>query len=644
MDDGTATTSGDQAAQQIQAAMSQGPPAATTPAQSPASPAPAATPAATPAASPASPAPAQAQAAPTQQPSGGLAGMMGSVLDMLVNRDQSTLSRDGQGNMVSTPQKPLTRGEQIARIGLTALKGATTAAAAAPGPGHTARGVAAAVGQAVDDQQAAEHAKQENADHDFAVQQKAKMDNVNYQLLSRQLVASEFDLQQKQVKATQDTVNFSNTMMEREKNLGSYDLGTYKDEREIPNVMAKQPAFMQKLYKEQGIIAVPVYGQDGERQGVQLFERKQDTNAQLAPQGAIAHRFVPGSKPGEAPSMQTFTPTGASNGDIARYDLKAMTDQQSYEKAQGEIAHTAAQTRESNANAEAKPQETQAKVMEAGARATEARASATRSYAEANAINQKSEKDGNDAGGGANRELVDDIGSGHVTPERMSYLLTRNPGLVAAVAQKYPDWDSTKASAYPEVVKDFSSSKAGTAGGQLLAGGTAMRHLAELKAMNTPASHVWGTPSHTAYENKVETVADEVAKFYGNTTIPAIDGIKKTLLTTLPGNRDAAIATQAKSMGDRFDSLEQTWRNGSPSHGYRPNMPNVSEEAINARANLDPVYRQRIAAGQPAPQKAAAPAPATHVFSPSAWQRANPQGDVNAAIQAAKAQNFTVTQ
>ena len=188
------------------------------------------------------------------------------------------------------------------------------------------------------------------------------------------------------------------------------------------------------------------------------------------------------------------------------------------------------------------------------------------------------------------RSLVSSITSGHMPPDRLSYLLRGKDGqqLLEMVAHADPNFDSAKAASYGDTYKQFTSTRTGTAGGALNAGGTALNHLLELQALNTPGSHIPHTPAWTAYQNKVDTVSSELAKFYGDATIPAIASIKETLGSTLPGNRESAIRTQAKSMGDKIDSYEQQWQNAAPSKAYEAPMPNISPTAKSARAKLDP--------------------------------------------------------
>ncbi|MCU1305165.1 MAG: hypothetical protein JWQ87_5449 [Candidatus Sulfotelmatobacter sp.] len=190
------------------------------------------------------------------------------------------------------------------------------------------------------------------------------------------------------------------------------------------------------------------------------------------------------------------------------------------------------------------------------------------------------------------QSLVTEIGTGKMALDRMTYLLSRNPGLAIQVARAFPDFDSSKVQSYSKTYNDFTSGKASTA---LNAGGTALSHLHELSNLNTVSSHIPGSPDYARYKNKAVTLATELAKFYGDSTIPAIQKIEDSLTSQLPGTRQAAIETQAQSMGDKFDSFEQQWKNAAPSAAYQAPMPNVTLRALQARAALDPAFKGRFA-------------------------------------------------
>jgi len=280
---------------------------------------------------------------------------------------------------------------------------------------------------------------------------------------------------------------------------------------------------------------------------------------------------------------QTTAQTGTKIGDLYATALgyqKSHEDKIKDAITQDQHAHIQAETR--NANAEASLHETQAKQAKEGA-----------------------------GEGGSN--IVDEIGTGRMIPERIGYILSRPNGqaLMAQVAAKYPDIDMAKLQTYPEVAKQFASTKQGTAGGAINSGATALQHLVNLEKLNTPQSHIPHFNDWTAYQNQLDTVAPELAKFYGDTTIPAIEALKKTLGSTLPGNRDAAIRTQVQSMGKKLDAYEQQWKNAQPSPKWRktPTMPGMDEAAKNARASLDPEYKQRLV------QQHGATAPGQPIFA-----------------------------
>ena len=121
------------------------------------------------------------------------------------------------------------------------------------------------------------------------------------------------------------------------------------------------------------------------------------------------------------------------------------------------------------------------------------------------------------------------------------------------------------------------------------AGNTALLHLAELRKLNTDKSRIPGTTDYQKYQNKLDTISTELGRFYGNSTLEGIAGYRKTLGAIF--NRDAAITTQAQSMGDKLDSFENQWKNAAPSKAYQAPLPGISDAAKKARAELDPNYK-----------------------------------------------------
>ena len=189
---------------------------------------------------------------------------------------------------------------------------------------------------------------------------------------------------------------------------------------------------------------------------------------------------------------------------------------------------------------------------------------------------------------------VDMVGKGQAPLHNPGYIIARNPGFIQAVATLYPGTDLSKIDAYQDAYKDFVKGKVGTA---VNSGATALEHLNELKALNTGESMIPGTPAHTRYENKVGTVVSELMDFYRMAkTDTSEKAIKDTLDSATTWNRNAAILTQAQSMGDKLDNYKDQWDHAAPSAVYEAQYPAISDtaKARNARASLDPAYGVKI--------------------------------------------------
>lgn len=214
--------------------------------------------------------------------------------------------------------------------------------------------------------------------------------------------------------------------------------------------------------------------------------------------------------------------------------------------------------------------------------------------ANAAAIRSNQAAKGNDTGNDS--ALVDQIGLGKMPLERLDYLATRNPKLLDDVSAKYPDFDGSKIKSYVKTYQDFTSGKTSVA---LNSGATALKHLAELRGLNTDTSRIPGTSDYNAYQNKLNTVVGELIKFYGMPdTNQSVDAMKKGMGAMF--NRDSAIVEQAKSMGDKLASYQQTWENAAPSKSYQAPLPAIDNDAKTALASLDPDFISQHPAFAPA--------------------------------------------
>ncbi len=597
-DDSTAT------APDIQNEMQSAPPAGTPP--------PAAAPAAgTPPAVAAAPA-AQPAAPPTvvtPQKRGGLAGIIDEFRDAIAGPAPGRVHVDAQGNKYI--QHEDSTGNKWLRIAGTAIRGAAAGAAAGKGRGNL--GAAAAAGVQAGSQ-IADRRQQQTKDQNEEVKQ-AQLEKFNAIKQKHDLVVQQFDLAQRKLKGTEEDVGWSQKQIDRERALGSVDLGVHSDPAKFADEMKKQhPEFWKDAYSSDNpLVPIDELAADGTHLGTHMFLRTPGLGNQLVdPDKAFIKVLVPGKTAQDRPTLEDQKVTVPLT----------MNAQDTYNNAAQLKLHKwdtdKALADEREAKGAADKEKADAAMLKA--KSGKGKGAAAGGTAAANPAGLKGE-DYLKTLPPDQAALVRDIGTGRVAPERISYLLGRGQGkntqqIMAQVAAAYPDLDTSKLAAYPKTYQDFTSGKTATA---LNSGGTAMVHLHELQQLNTATSHIPHTSDWTAYQNKADTVASELAKFYGDATIPAIKSIKDTLTSTLPGNRDAAIRTQARSMGDKFDSYEQQWKNAAPSAAYQAKMPTVSQNAKSARAALDPEYGKRLRTEEP-PRPAGVPANAQWNPQTETWQ------------------------
>ena len=307
------------------------------------------------------------------------------------------------------------------------------------------------------------------------------------------------------------------------------------------------------------------YASDPQRWGAAIDEYSRSLGAGPAP--AVFADMMKRGKGQESALLMKFM--GVTNDDVTAYENKLLQE------------HTEATTKEPQPKA-LTPEEKEHVAAENKHLAAETTASLSVAAKNDAERNQLKVTDANRA------STVDAFGRGQVAPQNIAFLLRGKEGqaLLNEVTAKYPDIDSTKLQNYSEKTSEFTGTKKGTSGAAINNGATAFKHLLDLEKLNTNASHIPGAPAYTAYKNQADTLVDELGQFYGNTTIPGLADFKNTLMSTLPGNREAAIRTQAHSMGEKMDSYVQQWNNIAPSKSYQRPMPFYDNAARSARQHL----------------------------------------------------------
>jgi len=507
------------------------------------------------------------------------AGVYHGVLNALGGANEISMKRNletGEMEVTAVKSGP---GQQWKRIISGALAGYGAAAATkGTGPGAISRGAGAGVQAGFKQANDQYQQKRNEANEDFETQQKTATSNAQRALLNHQISASVYGLGRAKVEAAYGDSDRENQFasMIRSGGEGTQDLGIHPTFQDAVQTAKNMPS----IHGEQAqgnVIGMPHVSVD--KDGVSHVDGMHYALVtptwlnKMTDKDTTLWVIKPPTKPGEKPSVEAQTIQAGS-----MTNEKWITTQQANAAAVVKMYADQAEADRKQTETENQTRTSKAGAAESYAKADEAKAKAT----ELNALS------GEGAGG---MSLVDGIGQGRMAGERLSYLMTKHPEIMEAVLQKYPDFDAAKLPAYAQAEKEFNSTKSG-AGYALNAGGTALTHLQNLVKLNTRKSHIFGTDDYTAYMNQLDTTAPELAKFYGDTTIPAIASIKKTLGATLPGNREAAIKTQAHSMVTKFGSYVQQWRNAAPSKAYEAKMPGISQDAMTALKALDPHYNE----------------------------------------------------
>ena len=546
---------------------------------------------------------------------GGILGVMDSMADVLAGKQKPELGKDPDGNLY-IKQHSMTRGEQWMKIAGEAMTGAAAGYAAGKGAGNMGKAPLAGM-----------QMQQQQADRQAAQMNEAVLNSANHQMQQMKMAEMAWQGTRLKAKATQEDQDWADKQTAQMEASHAVFLGTTTHPGDIAHLQEAHPGLMKSLvgYKgaEQDLHFVPRY-EDGKAAGFDVYKKRPGYGATMLPDGAVFHTFDPAT--GESKEQKVSGPI--SQGEIDTYEMDYYNKKKEYENNQIEQDLKKQQAGEAKAKASESPsviEKNKAETAKARADASEAPSIIGKNWAEAHAAEAKATDDALSSGAGpAGQALVDMIGKGQAPIGRLAYLLARKPELFAAVAAKYPGFDGGKIESYVKAYQEFTS---GDVSRDLVSGGTALQHMAELRALNTDESHEPWTPAYTAYMTKANQVAVELAAFYGHSTIPGIKSYMDSFASQLPGKRDKAITTQAESMGDRLDNYAQKWKNAAPSDAYEARMPGISQEAKTAWQSLDPKYDKRTAAPILAAQTAPpAPAPAAG-WAPPPGAPAAPQID-----------------
>ncbi len=179
----------------------------------------------------------------------GILSALGGANDVSVSRNP-----DGSLNVSKTASGP---GTQWKRIIAGALQGAGAAAQnARPGPGGITRALGAGINSTINNAQQENDAKRQEATETYNLQQQAITRKAQQALLTQQLTANSFELERRKVDAAYADATHSNDFMNFVHDNGGTDLGTARNLDEVIAMHKNDPNLLKQLPQGR-IIAMP---------------------------------------------------------------------------------------------------------------------------------------------------------------------------------------------------------------------------------------------------------------------------------------------------------------------------------------------------------------------------------------------------
>lgn len=541
----------------------------------------------------------------------GVLNALGGTQDVaLTGFDQKT-----GAPIYSTTQ--MTPGMQWKKIISGALTGLAAGAGQAPmkafGSGYQAE-------QQQNQQQRLE--QRQVAQQGFENQQKAAMNDANKSYLTTQTAGLTFANSRAKVAASVEDTNRMNSFNQLVSNApkGSNLLGHFANMDDVTKAF-KNDSRLHDQHAQGRIVAIPHVGADGVIDGVDAAYIARGWGETFADKDVTftTQKFEDGKFKNVTQTIPAYSKT---NDEIfTMMQAQAKDSMEAHWKEYEETSQ--AQLRK-------------AQGTEAVAKAGESSAEAAKTNEETRVLKETGELPGTARTGGADSIAPEDmpatvklIGEGRGNIKNLSRLISKNPGLIEEINKQYPDFREGAVATFDDNQKKFVG---GQIGGSLNAAGTSAQHLTRLLQLNTPLSHVPGTPAHRAYMTEARIAAEELSKFYGGgkSTVSGTEGHLHDLGGIGPG-RDDAINTTIGALADKYHEYEQQWQNGLPSKSWNIPMPTITPEAQTdlavveqQLAKRDPKYVRRL------PQQGAASAP---LGMPGAGQQGSTAQQGNTARQ-----------
>ena len=617
------------------------------------------------------PAAGQPQPAPQQAPSQfaahpakqGGTGMLAGILRALGGAADTGYQVDPQTGQLSQTQTPQTPGGYAKQIIAGAVQGLAAGASAAPGPGHTQRGLAAGIGAGLNMAQGQDQQKRADVLDNYSRSQQAVVRQAQLALSNQQLIASTHQMHRADADAAEHYADSLNEFHKQVDQPGNTKVGEITAEPgesiddALHEAMAKNPEAIAAHARGQLMLHPILKG--GKLAGYEAWQVTPQWAEQRTQEPTVIRKDTMGEDGIITTETQTIPAGATTNGQAQTYvqTASAANNQLRVQK----FTQTSEDKRAAGTNATT----LQGDRIRAGAEVQSAQIHAQGEAAAANIRLGLGQGQGQGPDESPMRAVTKQIFDGRAVPPPLG----SGRGLAATEAQ-YADLDKYaeemglpkaspakligdyKYAVNPAVKTQLGNLATLTGYGQqagvlqMLKQASAALGQTRFPALNDAAQ--WarlavGDPRVAAYRGLLLDAQDLTAKILagGGTGAATSDAKLKAgqdlyakgfnaqqMASTIDQQNEVLSSRKRATLGNNF--YLNRWY-GDKGIGDPDQQEQASQQAM-------PGARQQ---GQP---QAPTAGPQTHVFNATAWAKANPQANVQQAIAAAKAQGYQVTQ
>jgi hypothetical protein len=547
----------------------------------------------------------------TPMKKGGILGVIDDIAGALVGKTRPELATDQDGNKYIKTQT-LTRGQQWMRIAGEAITGAAAGMAAGKGAGNEGKAAFAGVQQG---QQMAQQQKQD-ADKMTDEVKQDKLEKANHQMLQMKMAENAWTLARDKVKATQEDIDFNDKQLKQltdpiEKGGGGGRIiGTAAYPGDIAEILKVQPDVMKHLVQTGQLEIRNHLDKDGNVAGITAIMMPDSWGKTMLPAGTTGHTF--NAVTGKIEEFKYSDPVMAGERDV--HDAAAVTSKQAFDEKQRKAEREAADLADVQSETNARNKELPGKMAQTAA-------ATNMDNAEAAAARAKSTPGAEDP---EIAILGEGLAKGNLSEDQISNREKNKTAIQAYLTIHHPNLDQKS------IFLDSGQRK------QVNLANNAIHNLDDI-------------------QNRLQKRPDLLGKLQGRisqgkgilgTDDADLADIDRALDQYALASTGAHGVKAVQARADAKQSLLNGFKNG----------PAATKEAMNgARSslqNLGSAGKPRGMDGTPyvykaQPQQQAAPeaapaAPGGLSFSRSAYLKANPQGNVNAAAQAAAAAGHPV--